>query len=380
MRVKRALPRPQRGGHDRVTFRSLTAFRNISVTLTFVIQEIKPQRRFHGRILWAGPDRFLAVRDRTMWSSMDHGKHWRHVGSLHLGWCEWLASLHLWSRRLWRRDVHHAVDLGRGRYLLCAYRGFHVVDAMARTTERLPSAWHGSRPMSLCRRGGSLYYGEYRSNPERFPIAVWRSDDGGASWIRAWTFDSVRHVHGVYHDPHDDALWVTTGDMDAEVGLWRTRDDFRSLGRIAGGSQALRVVQLLFTPTHVLFGSDAPGEVNYLYRMNRRSGAIRAVQKVGESVFYGTQSGEVCAFGTAVEPSEVNRSRETVVWLSKDGGESWHRGMAFRKDWLPMRLFQYGQVLFPAGPGDGNTLWLTPYGAQPDQVSLCYERVIQNIS
>jgi hypothetical protein len=170
-------------------------------------------------------------------------------------------------------------------------------------------------------------------------------------------------------------LWVTTGDLDAEAGLWRTRDDFRSLERIAGGSQAFRVVQLLFIPGAVLFGSDAPGEVNHLYRMDRRSGAVRAVQAVEGSVFYGVQTGEICAFGTVVEPSKVNRSREAVVWLSKDGGDSWHRGMAFRKDWLPTRLFQYGQVLFPAGPGDGNTLWLTPYGAQPDQVSLCYERI-----
>jgi hypothetical protein len=179
----------------------------------------------------------------------------------------------------------------------------------------------------------------------------------------------------VYHDPYEDALWVTTGDEDAEVGLQRTRDDFRSLERIAGGSQTLRVVQLLFTPDAVLFGSDAPSEVNHLYRLDRRSGAIRAVQAVGSSVFYGAQAPEICAFGTMVEPSEVNRSREAVVWLSKDGGDSWHPGMAFPKDWLPPRLFQYGQVLFPAGPGDGNTLWLTPYGARPDQVSLCYERI-----
>jgi len=110
-----------------------------------------------------------------------------------------------------------------------------------------------------------------------------------------------------------------------------------------------------------------------LYRMDRRSGAVRAVQAVEGPVFYGGQTGEIRAFGTVVEPSEVNRSREAVVWLSKDGGDSWHRGMAFRKDWLPMRLFQYGQVLFPAGPGDGDALWLTPFATQGDQVSLCYD-------
>ena len=341
----------------------------------FLTDGPKPLRIFHGRVLWVGEGRILAVRGRKAWSSSDNGRNWRHFGNLHLCWREWLAALHPLSRRLFRRDAHHAVELGCGRYLLCAYRGFHLLDAVAGTTERLTSAWHGSRPLALCRRGGSLYYGEYRSNLVRSPVAVWRSNDGGLSWIRAWTFESVRHVHGVYHDPFEDVLWVTTGDLDAEVGLWRTRDDFRSLERVAGGSQALRVVQLLFTPSAMLFGSDAPGERNQLFRMDRRSGIIKAVQAVEGSVFYGVKSGEICAFGTVVEPSKVNRFRKAVVWLSSDDGDSWHRGMAFAKDWLPTRLFQYGQVLFPAGPGVGNTLWMTPYGARPDQISLCYENL-----
>lgn len=333
----------------------------------------QPQQTFRGRVLWAGKGKLLAVQGRGVWSSLDGGPHWVRQASLSLSWRDRLAALHPWGRRLWRRDSHHAVDLGRGRFLVCGYRGFHLVDTVAAVAERLPGGWHGSRPLALCQRGSSVCYGEYRGNAERSPVAVWRSNDEGRSWERAWTFTTVRHVHGVYHDPYEDSFWVTTGDEDTEAGLWRTRDDFRSLEHVAGGSQALRVVQLLFTQDAVLFGSDAPSERNWLYRMERRSGNIRAVQAVESSVFYGTQAGGMCAFSTAVEPSAVNRSREAVVWLSKDGGESWYRGVAFRKDRLPMRLFQYGQVLFPAGPGDGNTLWLTPYGARPDQVSLCYE-------
>lgn len=272
-----------------------------------------------------------------------------------------------------RCDAHHAVEIGKGKYLLCAYRGFHLLDANTATAERLPSVWHGSRPLALCQHGASLYYGEYRSNPERSPVNIWRSADVGASWVRAWTFSSVRHVHGVYHDPYEDALWVTTGDLDNEAGLWRTRDDFRTIERVVGGSQELRVVQLLFTPTAILFGSDAPSEVNHLYRMDRRTGVIQKIQTVEGPVFYGTQFGKRYAFGTVVEPSSVNRSQEAAVWLSDDQGGSWNRGIAFRKDFLPARLFQYGQVLFPAGPGDGTSLWLTPYGVQTDQISLNYE-------
>jgi hypothetical protein len=332
-------------------------------------------RRFDGRVLWAGADRLIAARGRHLWSSTDQGLTWVPVATLGLSWRERMASVHRWSRRLTRRDVHHAVDLGRDRYLLCAYRGFHLLDLGAGRVERLPAAWRGSRPLVLCRRGDRVYYGEYRNNPERSPVGVWRSDDGGASWSRAWTFQGIRHVHGVFHDPYDDQLWVTTGDRDGESGLWRTGDDFRTLERVAGGCQALRVVQLLFTPAGIVFGSDAPGEGNHLYRLARGSDQIRQRQAVGGPVFYGVQVGDVLVLATVVEPSRVNRGREAVVWLSKDGGESWRPGMSFRKDRLPARLFQYGQVLFPAGPGSGGTLWLTPYGAVPDQVSLCYEGI-----
>ena len=34
---------------------------------------------------------------------------------------------------------------------------------------------------------------------------------------------------------------------------------------------------------------------------------------------------------------------------------------------LDMKYFPYGQVLFPAGPGDGENLWFTPFAAEFDQ-------------
>jgi hypothetical protein len=36
----------------------------------------------------------------------------------------------------------------------------------------------------------------------------------------------------------------------------------------------------------------------------------------------------------------------------------------FKKDIWPMKYFQYGQVFFPSGPGDGKHLWCTPFATK----------------
>ena len=46
--------------------------------------------------------------------------------------------------------------------------------------------------------------------------------------------------------------------------------------------------------------------------------------------------------------------------------------MNILEDIWPMKLFQYGQVLFPTGSNDGPFLWLTPQGTERDQISLAY--------
>jgi hypothetical protein len=86
------------------------------------------------------------------------------------------------------------------------------------------------------------------------------------------------------------------------------------------------------------------------------------------SVFFGCKVGNHLFFSTACEPSRVNRSREVTVWTSKTG-ESWRRIVTIRKDLLPMKSFQYGQIMFPAGPGQAGHLWLTPFATLHDQLS-----------
>ena len=308
-----------------------------------------------------------ASRGGVIYASQNDGRVWRPLARLPLTLGQRVKSSGRLPRRLWRAAVHHVVPLADSALVVFAYRAIYRIDSAGRCVGR--SALRGSRPLCVCVERGVVYYGEYRANREGSPVHVWASRDRGATWEAVHGFPGVRHIHGVFADPYDEALWVTTGDSDPAAGIWRTRDRFATVERVAGGSQQTRAVQLLFTRAHVYFGSDAPAGVNHIYRLRRTDHAIERLQQVEGPVYYGCRAGGRLFFSTACEPPTLQRTRDVAVWSSADG-EQWRRVAAFRKDPWPARIFQHGHVLFPAGQDATDGLWLTPVAASGDQRSL----------
>lgn len=315
-----------------------------------------------GSTVWLARGRFLL-------RSTDGGKSWQHHAKLPMHGVRECLTLHRLGRRLGRVGFHHLVPTGKNSTLAVAHRHFFSLKAGNKQLQR-SSPLIGSRPLAVCESDGMVYYGEYRSNPERTPVRILARDDTGKSWRIAWTFEQVRHIHGVFSDSYTGAIWVTTGDTNNESALWRTEDNFNTLERVVGGAQQYRAVQLLFTKDFVYFASDAPDEKNFIYRLQRGSLTTERLQVVAGPVFYGCKVGEWLFFSTVVEPSKVNTSHYAEVWGSRDG-VTWQCVARHKKDWLSMKYFQYGQVLFPAGPGDGHNLWYTPSATIGDQHTLC---------
>ena len=329
---------------------------------------IEPVATFDGIVHSRGPRSYASQRG-LIYRSDDDGQEWVPFTRLPLTPAQRVASSGRLSRRLWRAAVHHVVPLPDGSLVVFAYRTIYRVDSAGSCTGL--SALHGSRPLWVCAHDGAVYYGEYRANREGSPVHVWASRDGGATWTAVHRFPGVRHVHGVFRDPYDDALWITTGDSDEASGIWRTRDGFATVKRVAGGTQQTRAVQLLFTPTHVHFGSDAPAGANHLYRFRRADKAIERLQRVQGPVYYGCRAGGRLFFSTACEPPTLRATHDVGVWSSADG-ERWQPVATFRKDRWPARLLQHGHVLFPAETGTTVTsgVWLTPVATASDQRSL----------
>ena len=323
---------------------------------------------FDGIVHYVGPRSYASCRG-VIRCSEDDGRTWAPFARLPLTVVQRVKSVGRLQRRLWRAAIHHVVPLSDGALVVFGYRAIYRLDASGGCVGVSPLC--GSRPLCVCVDRDIVYYGEYRANRERSPVHVWASRDRGATWTAVHQFRQTRHVHGVFADPYEGALWITTGDRNGEAGIWRTHDRFGTVERVAGGSQQTRVVQLVFTSDYVYFGSDAPAGVNYLYRLHRANGTIERLQQVDGPVYYGCTARDRLFFSTACEPRVPRETRAVTVWASADG-ERWERFAAFRKDRWPARLFQHGHVLLPAGPGavDADGVWMTPVGTRGDLHSL----------
>lgn len=326
---------------------------------------LAPVASFRGIVHHADGDNLIASRAHVLFSSADGGVTWQRIARLSsgIGPLDYFRIL----QRFFRAQIFHVLPIDDSKMLVFLSGRVVTIDKSSGevTSEtRFPHR----RPLSVAKAGRDIYFGEYRSNSERSPVHVWRGRDNGQSWDVVWQFNNARHVHGVFHDPHSGDFWVTTGDEDHECGIYRTTDDFSSLQLVAGGSQTYRAVDLLFDAEHVYFGGDSPFQPNAIHRMSKEGSDLEILAQVDSSVFFAARVGSNFLFSTAAEPSDVNSADHADVWLSSDGMQ-WTRVLRFFKDFWPS-VFQHGQILFPAGTGDGEHIWITPVATGGDYMSL----------
>lgn len=136
-------------------------------------------------------------------------------------------------------------------------------------THQLPasSGLAGVLPTAVCVREGTIYLGEYPLDDDTTP-RILRSVDEGRSWTTVLELPEVRHVHAICADPYTGELWVTTGDRDAECHIGRLRNG--TLETVGGGDQRWRAVDLVFTPSSILWGMDCVYTArNRIFRLDR---------------------------------------------------------------------------------------------------------------
>jgi len=314
---------------------------------------------FPGRILYCDGAQLFRSKGSSLWMSNDSGANWHRSGKLPINCAKDLTTTFPTLARAFRSGFHHLLPGTDNSLFVVANKSYYLKDKNSSVFKEIAQIV-GSRPLVICKINNQIYYGEYRSNRERSTVSIWTSEFGDCvNWSPAWTFDNVRHIHAVAVDPYTGSIWVTTGDTDNESAIWVSEDNFQTLAKVLGGSQQTRVVQLLFTESSVFFASDAPNDVNHIFSLDKNSGKLTKHTEIGGPVFYGCAVRNSLFFSTVVEPSDTNNTKSVELWRSDDG-EHWYTALELKKDVLPMKLFQYGQINFPGGPGDNENLWISP--------------------
>lgn len=228
----------------------------------------------------------------------------------------------------------------------------------------------GHGPLFLAQsETGEIYWADYIALRTPRSTGVYVSADDGISWNEIYRFTpaQIRHVHGCFWDEATQSIWLTSGDAPHESVLWRLENGQPT--QVAGGSSLFRIVQPVFTPTHVLFGTDVPGQPCYLHAWDRKTGQVVDLVAVPGPVFFGTRVGDWAAFTTVVEP--LHPCRGATLFLGRTSTLDFREILLLPKDHWHMRLFQYGQIYLPQNSGTGSKLWLTPCATSHDGDLLC---------
>ena len=269
--------------------------------------------------------------------------------------------------RLLRRSIDH-LSIINDFLIIITNKSIFRYDMISKKIVQYNGEKIDYRVLTICDHNNKIYFGDYRSNPNRNPVRLLELNPDTMIIKTIHSFEGVRHIHGVFFDNHTDTFWITTGDTNSESIIWQANRSFKKFKRIVYGSQLNRAVQLLFTDDFIYYGTDTPEEENYLCRIDRNLNQVEKLQKVGSSVFWGCKVNSHLFFSTTIEPSKINTTKYSVIWGSKDG-ELWTPLVRYKKDLWHKKLFQYGQIFFPSGENNSNVLFYTPFATEKHMLS-----------
>lgn len=313
----------------------------------------EPALRGYG-IEWVEPGLFLLSRREILYASSDLRPPFRRLGAFPApAWRRELARLRPAQRAL-RFTYHNVLRRPDGSYFLSFARSLGLLSASGFA----PMAGL-VRPCRVLRGGcalaedGSVFFGEYIANRERdTAIHLYRCPAGSreAQVARRFPPGWTRHIHGVFRDPLDGALWLCCGDVGEECRIIRSRDGFATFETIGQGDESWRAVSLLFTPEALWYATDAEFEQNRIFRVDRESGEREVVGEVDGPVYYSHAVGRDLFFAVSAELCPSQQGRNASLWWVDASGRC-RRIASFPKDRLHVRYFQPGVLGFARGPG-----------------------------
>ena len=211
-----------------------------------------------------------------------------------------------------------------------------------------------------------LVFGEYFANPHREAVSIWGKSLATGRWSTFAGFPAgeIEHVHAVQEIRGE--ILVLTGDFDVAAGIWALNSSTRLLHPLIRGDQRIRSCYMHDLMSAIFFATDTQLEENYLQILQKDEFrvSVKQIFKIPGSSIYSCSDGHNMTFSTAVEPGPSSSGFVLGMFDTKPGpgilgDESWiftassdgtiKTVFSARKDWIPMRLGQFGTFVFPSG-------------------------------
>ena len=320
-----------------------------AMTLSDIKLEVSRQAR--GRALFISAAGSLYVSwGYSIYRSDDGGQVWNLDCRIPCGgWMPMVSRCPLAVRAL-RFCIQALQVLPDGARVAVVRDGIYRASAGEIQMSRTWAVKRGARPINLSADGNRLLFGEYgRAEMDHVKVRLYASDDGGGHFEPVYEFPKgdVHHIHNVVVDPYSDHYWVLAGDHGRTPGIGAFSKDLQHFDWVERGSQMVRAVSVLVRPDCLIYGSDTEMERNFIVRLDRKSGRYERLMPLDGSSLYAADFGKFAVISTCVEPSKINKSRDSNLLVSMDD-VNWTSQISMRKDLWSSTLFQFGLIVLPS--------------------------------
>ena len=207
-----------------------------------------------------------------------------------------------------------------------------------------------------------IMFGEYWGNLGKESVRVYSRELGiHNSWniLTQFAPGQITHIHNILPDMDRQRLIILTGDTDKESGLWEFKPNYVVPKELISGKQLYRACVGYINQNYFYYATDTPQEKNYFVRLCLSTLKIKKLSSLEGPVIFGSVINDQFIFSTSVEPDteligfqylfsrKVGRGLKSnyCVIYYYDGTDV-NETYRFKKDILPMGLFQFGNVSF----------------------------------
>ena len=178
-----------------------------------------------------------------------------------------------------------------------------------------------------------------------------------------------------------------TGDHGRGAGIYKFDSTFQKRTLLASGDQKYRTVQGFTRNRKLYYATDSVMEANHVFCLeeSRPEPRLRTLGELCGSCIYGGKLAEGYIFASCVESSEdvtgkirklftrklgkgIKDRYARLYYLDEDG--NLHEVAKLLKDAWPIKLFQYGTVLFPSVSGVNKRLYCLPISVKKKDLRL----------